>query len=71
LSKFVFNFGHKLHHEKTQLQRRTLYFTARSFEKSAQAILNFNDSGLYLEISHRSKDFVAVMDEAEPLLLNY
>jgi hypothetical protein len=41
-----FNFGHKLHHEKTQLQRRTLYFTARSFEKSAQAILDFNDSGL-------------------------
>jgi hypothetical protein len=23
--------GIKLHHEKTQLQRRTLYFTARSF----------------------------------------
>jgi hypothetical protein len=37
---------------KTQLQRRTLYFTARSFEKSAQAILDFNDSGLsILEIS--------------------
>jgi phosphoserine aminotransferase len=44
---------------KTQLQRRTLYFTARSFEKSAKAILNFNDSGLsILEISHRSKDFL-------------
>ncbi|MGO4816827.1 3-phosphoserine/phosphohydroxythreonine transaminase [Flavobacterium sp. W22_SRS_FP1] len=38
------------------------------FEKSAQAILNFNDSGLsILEISHRSKDFVAVMDEARSL----
>ena len=40
------------------------------FEKSAQAILNFNDSGLsILEISHRSKDFVAVMDEARALVL--
>jgi phosphoserine aminotransferase len=30
------------------------YFTARSFEKSAQAILDFNDSGLsILEISHQ------------------
>lgn len=40
------------------------------FEKSAQAILNFNDSGLsILEISHRSKDFVAVMEEARALVL--
>lgn len=40
------------------------------FEKSAQAILNFNDSGLsLLEISHRSKDFVAVMEEARTLVL--
>ncbi len=40
------------------------------FEKSAQAILNFNDSGLsILEISHRSKDFIAVMDEARALAL--
>jgi phosphoserine aminotransferase len=40
------------------------------FEKSAQAILNFNDSGLsILEISHRSKDFVAVMDEARSLVI--
>jgi phosphoserine aminotransferase len=40
------------------------------FEKSAQAILNFNDSGLsLLEISHRSKDFVAVMDEARSLAI--
>ena len=38
------------------------------FEKSAQAILDFNNSGLsILEISHRSKDFVAVMDEARAL----
>jgi phosphoserine aminotransferase len=44
-------------------------FTTRSFEKSAQAILDFNDSGLsILEISHRSKDFVAVMDEARSTL---
>ena len=40
------------------------------FEKSAQAILNFNNSDLsILEISHRSKDFVAVMDEARSLAL--
>lgn len=40
------------------------------FEKSAQAVLNFNDSGLsILEISHRSKDFVAVMEEARALAL--
>lgn len=40
------------------------------FEQSAQAILNFNNSGLsILEISHRSKDFVAVMDEARALAL--
>lgn len=40
------------------------------FEKSAQAILDFNNSGLsILEISHRSKDFVAVMDEARALVL--
>ncbi|WP_309609575.1 3-phosphoserine/phosphohydroxythreonine transaminase [Flavobacterium sp.] len=40
------------------------------FDKSAQAILNFNNSGLsILEISHRSKDFVAVMDEARNLAL--
>lgn len=40
------------------------------FEQSAQAILNFNQSGLsLLEISHRSKDFVAVMDEARALVL--
>ena len=40
------------------------------FEKASQAVLNFNDSGLsILEISHRSKDFVAVMDEARALAL--
>ncbi|WNM18110.1 3-phosphoserine/phosphohydroxythreonine transaminase [Flavobacterium capsici] len=40
------------------------------FEKSAEAILNFNNSNLsILEISHRSKDFVSVMDEARSLVL--
>lgn len=39
-------------------------------EKSAQAVLNFNNSDLsILEISHRSKDFVAVMDEARELAI--
>ncbi|WP_018108257.1 3-phosphoserine/phosphohydroxythreonine transaminase [Bacteroides propionicifaciens] len=37
-------------------------------ESTADAVLNFNDSGLsVLEISHRSKDFQAVMDEARSL----
>lgn len=41
------------------------------FEQSAQAILDFNQSGLsILEISHRSKDFVAVMEEARALVLD-
>ena len=40
------------------------------FEKSAEAVLNFNNSDLsLLEISHRSKDFVAVMDEVRALTL--
>ena len=40
------------------------------FQKSADAILDFNSSGLsLLEISHLSKDFVAVMDEARDLAL--
>jgi len=39
-------------------------------EEASKAILNFNESGLsILEISHRSKDFVAVMDEARALVL--
>lgn len=37
-------------------------------EETAKAILDFNGSGLsILEISHRSKDFQAVVDEAEAL----
>lgn len=40
------------------------------FEKAAQAVLNYNNSGLsILEISHRSKDFIAIMDEARTLAL--
>ena len=40
------------------------------FQEASQAILNFNNSGLsILEISHRSPDFVAVMDEAQSLAL--
>ena len=38
--------------------------------KAAEAVLNFNDSGLSLiEISHRSPDFVSVMEEARALTL--
>ncbi len=40
------------------------------FKEASEAILNFNNSGLsILEISHRSKDFVDVMDEARNLAL--
>lgn len=38
-------------------------------EQTAQAVLDFNGSGLsLLEISHRAKDFQPVMDEAQALL---
>jgi phosphoserine aminotransferase len=38
-------------------------------EESAEAVLNFNNSGLsILEISHRSKGYEAVMDEARNLV---
>lgn len=41
------------------------------FQKASEAVINFNNSGLsLLEISHRSKDFVAVMDEARALALD-
>ncbi|MGB7784862.1 MAG: 3-phosphoserine/phosphohydroxythreonine transaminase [Salinimicrobium sp.] len=40
------------------------------FQEASQAILDFNNSGLsILEISHRSKDFVDVMEEARNLAL--
>ncbi|QKX06406.1 3-phosphoserine/phosphohydroxythreonine transaminase [Aquimarina sp. TRL1] len=40
------------------------------FKEASQAILDFNNSGLsILEISHRSKDFVDVMEEARSLAL--
>ena len=39
------------------------------FQKSAEAIIDFNGIGLsLLEISHRSKDFVPVMDEARAIV---
>lgn len=39
------------------------------FEKASQAILDFNGMGLsILEISHRSKEFVAVMEEARAIV---
>lgn len=39
-------------------------------KQASQAVLNFNNSGLsILEISHRSKDFVAVIEEARSLIL--
>ena len=41
------------------------------FQKSANAILNFNNSGLsIIEISHRSAAFIEVMDKARALALD-
>ncbi len=40
------------------------------FKEASQAVLNYNDSGLsVIEISHRSKDFVDIMEEARSLAL--
>ena len=40
------------------------------FLKASEAIMDFNESGLSLiEISHRSKDFVEVMEKARSLAL--
>ena len=40
------------------------------FKEAAEAILDYNNSGLsIIEISHRSKDFVDVMEEARNLVL--
>ncbi|WP_299155188.1 3-phosphoserine/phosphohydroxythreonine transaminase [uncultured Christiangramia sp.] len=40
------------------------------FQEASQSILDFNNSGLsILEISHRSADFVSVMEEAQNLAL--
>jgi phosphoserine aminotransferase len=42
---------------------------AEVMHQAAQACINFNNLGLsLLEISHRSKDFVAVMDEARSII---
>lgn len=39
------------------------------FQEASQAVLDFNAAGLsLLEMSHRSKEFVAVMDEAQALV---
>jgi phosphoserine aminotransferase len=39
------------------------------FQKSSQAILDYNGIGLsILEISHRSKEFIAIMEEAKSLV---
>ena len=42
------------------------------FEKASKAVLNFNELDLsILEISHRSKPFVAVMERAQELALEH
>ena len=41
------------------------------FEQASSAINNFNNSGLsILEISHRSKDFIEVLEEARSISLD-
>jgi len=43
---------------------------ASVLQKASEAIINFNGTGLsVLEVSHRSKEFVAVMEEARSLAL--
>jgi phosphoserine aminotransferase len=40
-------------------------------QQASEALLNFNNSGLsIMEISHRSKDFIEVMDQACALSLD-
>jgi phosphoserine aminotransferase len=39
-----------------------------TMQKTAEAVLNFAGTGLsVMEVSHRSKEFVAVMDQAQAL----
>lgn len=50
--------------KKHQFQSRTINSTRIAIENSAKAILELNGIGLsLLEISHRSKDFQAILDE--------
>ena len=54
---------------KNIISVQDLAFSLKKFSKSAEAILDFNGMGLsILEISHRSKDFIAVMDEARAIV---
>ncbi len=47
-----------------------MYSATGSAFKASEAVMDFNGSGLSLiEISHRSKDFVAVMEKAQALAL--
>jgi phosphoserine aminotransferase len=66
--KFAPNYNHIM--KKHNYSAGPCILPQEVFEKSAQAILNFNNSDLsLLEISHRSKEFVAVMDDARALVL--
>ena len=57
-----------LQNEKTQFQCRASILPREVIEDTAKAILDFNGIGLSLmEISHRSKDFQPVVDEAVAL----
>lgn len=68
--KFAPQFLEICHMKKHNYSAGPCILPQEVFEKSAQAVLNFNNSDLsILEISHRSKDFVAVMEEARALVL--
>ena len=46
-----------------------MYSSDQVFEEASKALLDFDGLGLsVIEISHRSKNFVAVMDEAVALV---
>lgn len=58
----------KLPNEKHNFNAGPSILPREVIEKTAQAILDFNGSGLSLmEISHRAKDFQPVVDEAVAL----
>ena len=68
IRKINFNYLYHIHMKKHNFNAGPSILPREVIEKTAQAVLDFNGSGLsLLEISHRTKDFQAVMDEAVAL----
>ena len=63
---------HTLKHEKTyNFSAGPSILSNEVFSKASESVLNLNNIGLSLiEISHRSKDFVAIMEEARELSID-